>query len=146
MHDAGIPPTVRAHAVELAPTPAPCSMELWISYVLRAGVTASAAVIGLGLVLLLLQGPAGGEPTSIAQLHKADRTLATVTPGATLEGITHFRANALIEMGVLLLILTPTARVAMTAILFALQRDRTFVLITSIVLAMLVLGLLRIGA
>ena len=45
------------------------------------------------------------------------------------------------KLGLLVLIATPIARVACTLVAFALQRDRTYVGITAIVLALLLYGL-----
>jgi len=49
--------------------------------------------------------------------------------------------EALILAGLLLLIATPVARVAFALIAFALERDRIFVAISLVVLAVLVVGL-----
>ena len=48
------------------------------------------------------------------------------------------RTAAIIQFGLLLLIATPIARVAVSLIGFALERDRTYVVVTSIVLAILI--------
>ena len=45
--------------------------------------------------------------------------------------------RALIQLGLLLLIATPVARVAFSMIAFALERDRTYVVLTAIVLIIL---------
>jgi len=45
------------------------------------------------------------------------------------------------QLGLLVLILTPTARVTLTVILFLLERNFVFVVIASIVLVILLLGL-----
>lgn len=63
----------------------------------------------------------------------------------SVEGIVRdaagFSGRGLIQLGLLLLIATPVARVAFSAVAFALQRDRTYVVVTLIVLALLVLSL-----
>jgi len=48
--------------------------------------------------------------------------------------------RAIIQFGLLLLIATPIARVAFSLVGFALERDRSYVVITSIVLAVLIYG------
>ena len=53
---------------------------------------------------------------------------------------------AIVQLGLLLLIATPVARVAFTLVAFAIQRDRMYVLVTTIVLALLLYGLLFGGA
>jgi uncharacterized membrane protein len=51
------------------------------------------------------------------------------------------RGRSIIQFGLLLLIATPVARVLISAVAFALQRDRTYVLITLAVLGVLLLSL-----
>jgi uncharacterized membrane protein len=46
-----------------------------------------------------------------------------------------------IQLGLLLLVATPVARVAFSILAFALQRDRTYVIITLIVLGVLLYSL-----
>ena len=53
-------------------------------------------------------------------------------------------ATSLIQLCVLALILTPVTRVAMSIMLFSAGRDGVFVLITSVVLAVLVAGLIGV--
>jgi hypothetical protein len=48
-----------------------------------------------------------------------------------------------IQFGLLLLIATPLARVAFSVAAFALQRDRTYVVVTLFVLVVVLLGLTR---
>jgi uncharacterized membrane protein len=49
--------------------------------------------------------------------------------------------DAIAQLALLLLIATPVARVAFTLVACALQRDRTYVVVTMIVLAVLVYAL-----
>ena len=51
------------------------------------------------------------------------------------------RAPAIVQLGLLLLIATPVARVALSLVAFVLQRDRVYVIVTTIVLALLVFSL-----
>jgi len=52
----------------------------------------------------------------------------------------------LIQFGLLLLIATPLARVAFSVVAFALQGDRTYVVVTLCVLAVVLYGLSREGS
>jgi len=119
-------------------------MEIWISYVLRIGVLVAGTIILIGTGWFLLAGPRPGEPTSLAQVLGGQAT--AVRPGAIIAGIREGDPLAIIQLGVLALILTPITRVAMTVVLFAVQGDRIFIAITSVVLLVLVLGLLGVGA
>ena len=58
-----------------------------------------------------------------------------------VRGVAERRSDAIVQLGILLLIATPIARVACTLVAFVLQRDRIYVAITSLVLALLMYGL-----
>jgi uncharacterized membrane protein len=51
------------------------------------------------------------------------------------------RAEAIIQLGLVLLIATPVARVAMSLVAFILQRDRVYIVVTTIVLGLLIFSL-----
>jgi uncharacterized membrane protein len=55
------------------------------------------------------------------------------------------RGRGLIQLGLLLLIATPIARVAFSIVGFAIERDRLYVVFTLIVLAILLFSLLGSG-
>lgn len=116
-------------------------MEVWISHVLRFGVILAAAVIFLGLVVFVVMRPSSG-PTSLHQLLHSGET--SVSPHGIIRGVAKGDAIALIQLGVLALILTPVTRVAMSIALFSAERDGVFVIITSIVLAVLLAGLIGV--
>jgi len=108
-------------------------MDQWIGALLRAGVLLAAAVALAGGIWHLAQdGPVlpqyrifRGEPAEMRSL------------SGVVRGIGGGHAADLIQLGLLLLIATPVARVLLCAILFAVQRDRTYVVITLIVLSIL---------
>lgn len=120
-------------------------MEVWISHVLRAGVLLSGAVIALGLVLLMVRGAGPNDPVSLTALRLQDGHPPPVRPGDLVRQALTAHPIAVIQIGVLLLILTPMCRVAMTVWLFVEQRDPVFVAITLVVLAVLVFGLVHTG-
>ncbi len=119
------------------------SMERYISQVLRIGVFFSAAIILFGLILYVSKDTTG--QTSVNQVIDSSRSVS-VSPATIWHGILSGDAVAIIQLGVLALILTPMTRVAMTAALFFVQRDRVFLTITTIVFFVLVLGLIGIGS
>jgi uncharacterized membrane protein len=55
-----------------------------------------------------------------------------------VRGIQHSQGRAIVTLGLLLLVATPVLRVAVSVIAFVYQRDRTFVVITSVVLLLLI--------
>jgi uncharacterized membrane protein len=61
--------------------------------------------------------------------------------GGIVRGAIGLHARAVVQLGLVLLIATPVARVAMSLVAFALQRDRVYIVVTSIVLALLIFSL-----
>jgi uncharacterized membrane protein len=62
-----------------------------------------------------------------------------------IDGVRDGDGPSVIELGLMVLILTPTARVALTLVLFLKQRDRLFVGLAAVVLVILLLGFFGIG-
>ncbi|HET9999979.1 MAG TPA: TSUP family transporter [Ktedonobacteraceae bacterium] len=108
-----------------------------IGWVLQGGVIFSAAVITLGLLLLPTQ-PGG---LSVQRLLNFPETLAQVGQGLLI-----LRPQAVIALGLLLLIATPVMRVAVSIITFAFERDRQYVVITIVVLAILLFSMFFLGS
>ncbi len=113
-------------------------LDLAISAILRIGVTLAAVVVFAGGVYYLIQH--GGEVPNYQHFRGQPPQLRTVSGIIGFALASHSRG--IIELGLLLLIATPVARVIFSAIAFALQRDRTYVLITLIVLAVLLFNLM----
>jgi uncharacterized membrane protein len=116
--------------------------ELIISGVLRVGVVTSLLLVLAGSVLTFLHHPQ--YASSPAELRRLTQPGAAVPRRLTdvAEGIVHLRGQSIVAAGLLLLILTPVARVAVSILAFRAQRDRTYVLITSAVLTLLLLSFL----
>lgn len=104
-----------------------------IGWILRGGVISSATIILIGFLSLLLH--AGG--ISGPGLGTFPHTL-----GQVWSGLVMLHPQALIVLGLLLLIATPVITVTTSAIAFAIERDHRFVVITFIVLAILITSLL----
>ncbi len=118
--------------------------ELLISWLLRIGVMTSLGIIVAGLVLVFTHHP--------IYLNTASELERLTKPGAAFPhtlseiagGVVTGRGQALMALGLIILIGTPIARVAISVVAFAFQRDWVFVLITSVVLAIL-LGSFLLG-
>ena len=112
-------------------------LDQLIGNLLRAGVLIAAAVVlAGGMVYLIRHGAASpayrvfrGEPSDL-------RSVLGIVADA-LAG----RGRGLIQLGLLLLIATPVARVAFSVIGFTLQRDRKYIIVTLIVLGVLLYSL-----
>jgi uncharacterized membrane protein len=122
-----------------AAAPAPLErVELLAALLLRMGVVASVLVIGAGLALSLARHPEYlGDPATLERL---------TAPGAAFphaladvaDELLAGRGRALVVAGLLILIGTPVLRVAVSAAVFARERDRAYAAITLAVLAVLV--------
>jgi uncharacterized membrane protein len=108
-----------------------------IGALLRDGVILSASVVAAGGIWYLIQygmTPPGyhvfrGEPEYLRHMR------------GIIGGISGFHCRRMIQLGLVLLIATPVARVAFSVVAFLLQRDRAYVAITLIVLAVLLFSL-----
>lgn len=112
-------------------------LEQIVGTLLRSGVLISAAVVLAGGVWWLAQ--AGGSPAVYQHFHGEPRELRGIA--GLLGSLAHPGPAAVIQLGLLLLIATPVARVILALVGFALERDRTYVAITLIVLAVLLYSL-----
>jgi uncharacterized membrane protein len=65
--------------------------------------------------------------------------------GGIVHGIREGSAEAVVQLGLVLLIATPVARVALTLGAFVLQRDWLYVALTALVLGLLLYGLVGGG-
>jgi uncharacterized membrane protein len=113
------------------------TVEQVVGRLLQLGVLLAALVVLIGGVLLLLQR--GAEPVSYGAFNGEPDRLRSVT--GIIRGAAAMQSDAVVQLGLLLLIATPIARVALTLVAFLIQRDRTYVFVTVIVLALLLYGL-----
>jgi uncharacterized membrane protein len=103
-------------------------IERVVSRVLRVGIAAAVVLMLSGLVL----GVAKGEDVPRHVVPLAD--LAS--------GLTSLDSAAWLSAGLLVLVGTPFVRVGGSVIAFAVERDRRYVLVTAVVLAIMCLGVL----
>jgi uncharacterized membrane protein len=117
-------------------------LELVVSRVLRIGVLTSFALVVAGMLMTFAQAPSAGSPGALPFL--ANGTILTPPPALSNlpRDLVHFSGPAWVALGLLVLILTPVARVAVSAVGFALQKDRIYVGITLAVLAVLIASFL----
>jgi uncharacterized membrane protein len=108
---------------------------------LRAGVVLAAAVVLVGGVAYLAKY--GRDPDEHSVFHGEPPELCD--PVGIVRAAFALDVRGVIQLGLLLLIATPVARVAFTVFAFARQRDWAYVAITLIVLTLLLYGLLRIS-
>jgi uncharacterized membrane protein len=114
-------------------------LETNIGNLLRAGVLLSAATVFTGGVLYLSRHHA--DQVSYRQFVAGGAIVQSFR--GVLQSAAHLNSQGLIQFGLLLLIATPVARVALAVIGFALERDRLYAVVSLIVLVILVLSLMR---
>ncbi len=117
--------------------PADDRAEQILGNLLRVGVTVAALVVLVGGVLYLIHYGGGIPHYSLFRGEPSD--LRSV-PGIVKYALA-FRRRGIIQLGLLLLGAAPIARVAFSVVVFAQQRDRLYVLVTLVVLAVLVFSL-----
>ena len=116
-------------------------LELLISRLLRVGVMASVALIVVGMTVTFFQHPDYLSSSVVLD--------CAVGPGATfphelhalVESTYQMRGEAIVTLGLLVLMATPVMRVAVSVFAFIHHRDRTYALITAAVLCLLLLSL-----
>src|SRR5579859_1053166 len=108
-----------------------------IGWILQVGVIVSASIILIGFLMLPLR-PGG---LSVKRFLSFPQTLSQVWAGVFV-----MHPQAVIALGLLLLIATPVVRVMVSIVGFAMERDRRFVVITVLVLAILLFSNVLPGA
>ena len=113
-------------------------MQRVIGLVLRAGVIMSISVVFIGGIIYLYR-----HGSSIEDYHDFKGVPAFVhSISGIIHGILTGRGRAIIQAGIILLILTPVVRIIFSAIGFVLEKDWLYVGITLIVLTIIVVGAL----
>jgi uncharacterized membrane protein len=112
-------------------------IEVIIGGLLRTGVTVAAAVVLIGAAVYLARH--GSAVPSYAVFHGEPGSLTSMS--AIVRSALTLSGSAIIQLGLLLLIATPVARVLFSAIAFAIEGDYMYVFITLVVLAILLYSL-----
>jgi uncharacterized membrane protein len=114
--------------------------ELLLSRVLRGGVLTSLGVILAGTLVTFIRHPEYvSSPQELARLTQAGAAFPH-TIRDVVAGLAELRGQAIVVLGLLILVATPVARVAVSIQLFLEERDRTYAAITAIVFLLLILS------
>lgn len=113
-------------------------VEQMIGRLLQIGVMIAAAVVIVGGAMFLVQH--GRDPVGYHQFSTSPSSVWTL--GGIVRGAAALDSASIVQFGLVLLIATPVMRVALTLVAFALQRDRVYVALTAVVLALLLYGLI----
>jgi uncharacterized membrane protein len=130
-----------AHAPELRPPDrarwTDDEVDQFLGNLLRAGVIVATIVVVIGGVFFLTRH--GFEMADRRIFQGEPAPLRSIS--GIIRGVAAGQAPAIVQLGLVLLIATPVARVAMSLVAFVLQRDRVYVFVTAIVLALLIFSL-----
>jgi len=113
-------------------------IENIVGNLLRAGVLTSAALVATGALIFLVRH--GGAMANFRMFHGEPSDYRTVR--GILSDSFALQGRGIIQLGLLLLIATPVARVAFTIFGFAEENDRLYMAVASFVLLILLYSLL----
>jgi uncharacterized membrane protein len=113
------------------------AIEVWLGKLLRSGVILAALVVFAGGVWYL--SAAGGTVENYRTFRGEPAELTHV--GEIIRDAVSLHPLGLIQLGLILLIATPVARVVFSVIGFAMERDWMYVVFTLIVLGTLLYSL-----
>jgi uncharacterized membrane protein len=114
--------------------------EIIISNLLRAGVMLSLLTIFVGVVVMFAHHPDYLRSSADLKRLTTPGTAVPTTLAEIAQGLIALRGQAIVALGLLILIATPIFRVAVSISAFAIERDWTYMLITTTVLLVLLLS------
>lgn len=109
-------------------------IELLVGRLLRTGVITASCIVLLGGILFLIQHGSSPMP-SYHHFNGEDSSFTTF--GSIISSTLQFNAKGIIQFGVMVLIATPVLRIALSLLGFALEKDKLYVIITTIVLCVM---------
>jgi uncharacterized membrane protein len=113
-------------------------VELFIGMFLRVGVITAACIVVIGGILFLPR--MGGQTPHFSVWNGEPQWLRSI--GGVIAAAAALRGDAVIQLGILLLIAVPILRVAVALVAFLLQRDWLYCVVTFLVLGILLFSLL----
>jgi uncharacterized membrane protein len=116
-------------------------IEVIVADLLRAGVALAAAIVFSGACIYLVRH--SHEPADYRVFKGEPAEFSTIS--GVFHSVLRGRGRGFIQLGLLILIATPIARVAISIVGFSLQRDRMYVGFALIVLLVLLYSLLGSG-
>lgn len=116
-----------------------------IGRVLRISVIAASILVVTGLLLVVVHPGPLDRPSLDTALGRTG-SIPALGPRGILDGILHGRGQSVIQLGLLVLIISPSVRVAVTVLVFIRERRYVLAQLAGFVLLILLLGLVGIGA
>jgi uncharacterized membrane protein len=112
-------------------------VEQIVGKLLQLGVSLAGVVVFIGGVLYLVN--LGHTAVNYRTFRGEPAELRSIFP--IVNSALHLESRGVIQFGLLLLIATPVARVMFSIVAFALERDRTYIVVTLVVLGILLYSL-----
>lgn len=116
------------------PSQADLKMEIGVANMLRVGVSVASVAVLTGWILYTVQTH-GAAPS---YKHFEPKPFGLI---GAVHGVFSMQGRSLLELGVLLLVATPVLRVGICIVGFLQQKDKLYVAVSSIVLAVLLFSL-----
>jgi uncharacterized membrane protein len=113
-------------------------MQLVIGWILRGGVTVSMVIVVIGGVLFIYR-----HGHSVPDFSTFKGTPGFIsTPKGVFQNAFQLKGQAIIQLGIALLIATPILRVVFAAVGFILEKDYLYTLISVIVLLVIIISMI----
>jgi len=119
--------------------PTDIELELSIARMLLTGIVISTVVVLVGVLIELFKPTLA--PPDYRHFHAIDQSLRSL-PGI-IKTAFQLRPDGVMQLGLVILIATPIARVVFCVIGFARQHDRLYVAVSSTVLVILIYSISR---
>lgn len=113
-----------------------------LSILLRLGVSVSLAIVVFGTIVSFAHHPGYYRGNNDLAVLIGGKASFPHTLGQTWKGVREFRGQAIVVVGLLLLICTPVMRVVISIVVFAYEKDWKYVWMTTVVLVFLLISFL----
>jgi uncharacterized membrane protein len=123
--------------------PSDQDLDVSVAGMLRFGVSLAALVVFLGGVLLL-RHPWTPTP-DFSHFEVGDKNLTNLNLQGIFHEVMQLKGRSIIQLGLVILIATPVARVAFCVVGFVRQRNRLYVVVSLLVLLILAYSLSKGG-
>lgn len=113
-------------------------MQSVIGWILRGGVIASMTVVVIGGIIFLWR-----HGQSIPDFHTFKKVPYFISSSeGVFAGVIHGKGQAIVQLGIMILIATPVMRVIFAVIAFTFEKDRLYTLISLLVLLIILASML----
>ncbi len=116
-----------------------------IGNILRYGVTLSSVLVVASMAFIFAGHASRDLPNSVSQLIQTNYGRPTVDFDKFVSGILSLNPMYILQLGFLILLATPIMRVGASIVLFAFEKDKAYVLVTTFVLIVLLFSIFVVG-